>query len=102
MKGEFKYKDQRYVIESTTYRSTETTALMVYRKGHRDSYTVITVNLPDSAMHSEDFVYIDTNNCSWAEDFLKKTGLGDKIDGVNACSGFCRYPLYHINLEKLQ
>lgn len=102
MKGEFKYKGQSYDVESTTYRSTETTALMVYKKGQRDSYTVITVNLPDSAMHSEDFVYIDTNNYPWAEDFLKKTGLGDKIDGVNACSGFCRYPLYHINLEKLQ
>lgn len=102
MKREFKYKGKSYVVESTTYSSNEATALMVYPKGHRDNYEVITVNLPDSINHSEDFVYIDTNNCSWAEDFLKKTGLGDKIDGVNACSGFCRYPLYHINLENLK
>lgn len=98
MKQTFNYKGTSYVVELTSYSSNDATALLVYRKGHKADYEIITVNLPDSPYHSDDFVYIDTNNCSWAEDFLTTTGLGQKTD-CTCRSGFCSYPLYHINLE---
>ena len=49
---------------------------------------IITVNLGD--LLERNMAYIDTNNCSWAEDFL--------IDNV---SGFCVYPLYQLDLERI-
>lgn len=101
MKATFSYEGKNFIVESTTYSSNEATALMVYRNGHKDNLDIITVNLPESILHSEDFAYIDTNNYSWAEDFLQKTGLGQKTDCYGH-SGFCSYPLYHLNLEMLK
>lgn len=44
--------------------------------------------------------YIDTNNCSWAEDFLVDNDFGLPT-GEYKASGFCIYPLYQLDLEKI-
>lgn len=49
---------------------------------------------------NEDEAFVDTNNCPWAEKFIKDNGLGEPTGKV-ARSGFCTYPLYRFNLKKL-
>ena len=44
--------------------------------------------------------YIDTNNCPWAEQFIKDNKLGEPR-GELAKSGFCTYPLYRFNMDEL-
>lgn len=58
-------------------------------------FATITVNLCDLP---ENLACIDTNNCPWAEDFIKEYDLG-KNTGVVIPSGFCKYPVYELNLE---
>ena len=63
-----------------------------------EPYGMLTVNL-DSDL-PEDMAYVDTNNIPDAEDFIERNGLGTKTN-FNKVSGFCIYPLYRFNLEKL-
>ena len=46
------------------------------------------------------FAYIDTNNCPWAEKFLTENGLAEPT-GKFGRSGYCTYPLYKLNMEKI-
>ena len=45
--------------------------------------------------------FIDTNNYSWAEDFIKKYKLG-QYTGMKEVSGYCEYPLYEFDMEMLK
>lgn len=57
----------------------------------------LTVNLEDVEFG---YAYIDTNNCPWAEEFLKENGIAE-FTGRTRRSGYCVYPLYKFDLEKL-
>lgn len=100
MKKTFKWDGRYLTVETSTYRSNGNLALMVYEEGEED-YDIITVNIPDSLMQTEEFVYLDNNNYSWVERFIQDTGLGTHM-GISTPSGFWTYPLYHINLKNLQ
>ena len=63
-----------------------------------EPFDTITVNLMESSFIGENQAFIDTNNCSWAEKFIKKYKLG-KPTGIMGYSGYCSYPLYEFNLE---
>lgn len=41
----------------------------------------------------EGHAYVDTNNCPWAEQFIKKYNLGVH-QGKFKMSGYCCYPMY--------
>lgn len=45
--------------------------------------------------------YVDTNKCPELEGFIEKHGLGE-FTGLMGGSGFCSYPLYLFNPEKLR
>ena len=45
--------------------------------------------------------YVDINNCPELEGFIEKHGLGE-FTGLMGGSGFCSYPLYLFNPEKLR
>lgn len=45
--------------------------------------------------------YLDTNNCPWVENLVKELGIG-KHTGNFQQSGFCIYPLYEFDEEKLK
>lgn len=49
----------------------------------------------------EDVAFVDTNNCPWAEDFIKEYQLG-KPTGRKVRSGFCEYPVYRFNMGTLR
>ena len=46
-------------------------------------------------------LYVDTNNCPWAEKFIEDNQLGE-YTGISTRSGYCMYPLYAFNLGKLR
>jgi len=60
----------------------------------------ITVCLDRLDVH-EDEGYVDTNNCPWAEEFIKKYKLGSPT-GKYKSSGFCIYPLYKFDMDEIQ
>ncbi len=65
-------------------------------QGH---FADLTVNI--SAPCPDYCGYVDTNNCPELEEFIKKHGLGE-FTGLMGSSGFCSYPLYLFNPEKLR
>lgn len=44
---------------------------------------------------------LDTNNCKWAEEFIKKYKLGE-LTGQVVQSGFCVYPVVKWNMDELR
>ena len=45
--------------------------------------------------------FVDTNNCPWAEKFISDNKLG-RPTGIKAASGYCVYPQYRFDMEKLK
>lgn len=90
-------KVHRVEIRKSTYCTNGNLAISLFelREG---PYATLTVNLDDTL--PLDMGYVDTNNCYWAEEFIQKNGLGEPT-GEYGYSGFCSYPLYKFNLEKL-
>ena len=60
----------------------------------------LTVCLDDRSL-GEDEAYVDTNNCPWATEFIEKNGFG-KPTGFQRQSGYCIYPAYKFNREKME
>jgi hypothetical protein len=75
--------------------------LFTENEGIRELFAIITVNLADYGILGQNKAFIDTNNCPWAEDFLKENGLGEPTGGYGT-SGYCRYPLYNIFVNKIK
>ena len=83
---------------------------MVYANGNlalelitdeEEAFATLTVNLVESNMWADGkTAFVDTNNCPFAEDFIAENGLGYYM-GYTARSGFCTYPLYRFDLEKI-
>lgn len=65
-----------------------------------EEFDTITVNLPFGDA-DDTHAYIDTNNCPWAKEMLKKHKSA-KPTGEYGHSGFCTYPLYEFDLSKFQ
>lgn len=67
-----------------------------------EPFANITVNITDSIIFAnEAAAFVDTNNCPWAEDFLRETDLGSPV-GIFGRSGYCEYPLYKFAVEKME
>ena len=64
-----------------------------------EHFADLTVNI--SAPCPDYCGYVDTNNCPELEGFIEKHGLGE-FTGLVGSSGFCSYPLYLFNPEKLR
>ncbi len=64
-----------------------------------ESFADVTVNLDGKA---PDYCgYLNTNNLSGLEEFVVKNGIGE-FTGLTKQSGFCEYPLYLFNVDKLR
>lgn len=96
-------------VTITKYRNPETLAVLLKcAKSPWEDFAVITVNLVSSPYgdvkyQDKTHAYIDTNNCSWAEDFLKENGIAkpDSRD-IYGMSGYCTYPLYEFDLDSVK
>lgn len=87
-------------IEANRYMDNNTLAIsLICSTG--EPFCNLTVNLFESAIWGDkDTAFVDTNNCPWAEEFIAEHELGEPV-GYSASSGFCTYPLYKFNLEKV-
>lgn len=67
--------------------------------GFPEPFADLTVNLGEilPPYHA----YVDTNNLPEAEQLIKAAGIGEPT-GTYQTSGFCTYPLYRFNKEKLE
>ena len=63
-------------------------------------FAKLTVNLAEWTLPN-DKAFVDTNNCPWAEKFIADNKLG-KPTGIKAASGYCVYPQYRFDMEKLK
>lgn len=64
-----------------------------------EPYGDVTVNLPERA---PDYCgYIDINNMPELEQFIQENDLAE-FTGFMGFSGFCQYPLYLFNVDKLR
>ena len=64
-----------------------------------EHFANLTVNI--SAPCPDYCGYVDINNCPELERFIEKYGLGE-FTGMMGQSGYCSYPLYLFNPEKLR
>lgn len=51
-------------------------------------------------MPEDNFAVVDTNNYPWAERLIERYGLGE-FESIT-CSGFCKYPVYSFDMDKLK
>ena len=61
----------------------------------------LTVNLPETRRYPNNFGFLDVNNFPEAETVVNSLGIG-KETGILAASGFCVYPLYEFDIEKIK
>ena len=45
--------------------------------------------------------YLDTNNYPWLQELVDRLGIG-KFTGLLKQSGFCTYPLYEFDMDKVK
>ena len=81
------------------YCNNDCLAILLVDTDTSEDFAVLTVNLnyplaPDQA-------FVDTNNCSWAEQFIEDNNLGEPV-GISAPSGYCMYPLYKFNINDIE
>ena len=73
--------------------------LMVREVDYFELYGDISVNL---GMKAPDYcAYVDLNNMPELEKFIEENDLGE-FTGLTQRSGFCEYPLYMFNVDKLR
>ena len=64
-----------------------------------EPYGDLTVNLSQKA--PDYCAYVDTNNMPGVEKFIEENDLGE-FTGLTQRSGFCEFPLYMFNVDKLR
>ena len=87
-------------IVKHSYADNDTLALELVDVETGEPFSMLTVNLCDGVANNE-YQYVDTNNNSNVERFIKSNKLG-KFTGMYGHSGFCSYPLYKFDLKKLE
>lgn len=74
-------------------------SLVNYEDGVLEPFAGLTVNIDAPA---PDYCgYLDTNNLSNVEKFVTENDLGE-FTGLTGRSGYCEYPLYLFNVNKLR
>lgn len=93
-------------LEKDSYSDNDSLAILVFDASDGSPFAVLTVNLDETpwcyqhAKDKESVAFVDINNNTWAEKFIKDNKLGEPI-GRYGHSGFCSYPLYRFDLSKL-
>lgn len=73
-------------------------------EGYCEPYADVTVNIPEAFLTGEDFedcAFVDTNNMPNIVSWLESNGFA-KRTGMEACSGYCRYPEMKFDFEKIK
>lgn len=100
MKYESKWGDEMVELTMSRYAGSGNLFLeLINTEGeYPEPYGNITVNLGEVPKYCG---YIDTNNMPEMEKFIVDNDLGN-FTGLTLQSGFCEYPLYVFNVDKLR
>lgn len=93
-------KEYEVSIEINTYLNNGCMYIGLVEQGeYSEPYGDLTVNLAGKA---PDYCgYVDLNNMPELEKFIAENDLGE-FTGLTQRSGFCEYPLYLFNVDKLR
>ena len=83
---------------TSTYRNNGNLYVGLYSK-EDGPFADLTVNC--SKLEDKTWGAVDTNNCPWAIKFIEDNGLGEDT-GLIEMSGFCVYPVYRFNMDKIE
>lgn len=86
------------ILRRNEYSNNKHIALSVWCED--GPFANITVNLPETKRHPKNFGFVDNNNFPQAIELIKELGIG-KFAGEYAHSGWCAYPLYEFDLDKI-
>lgn len=89
----------KFKLIKNTYAANNTLAVQVI-SDQGEYLTTLTVNMPKDYDLPEHMQFIDVNNNPWALEFLEANQIAMPV-GFSAYSGFCMYPLYQFDLDKL-
>ena len=92
------FGEYRVVIELAQYANNRTTCVKLLEADDYAPFATISKNL--DVMLEENEIYVDKNNCPWAEEFLQQYDLGENLND-DGFSGYCQYPKYRLNLNKI-
>lgn len=93
-------KTYKVRMEKSSYQSNGTLAVALIMDTE-EPFGMITVNIaPSDIFADEKAAFIDTNNCPWAKEFLIENKIAFEC-GVSAGSGYCTYPLFEFDIDKL-
>ena len=84
----------------TQYRNNNSLAVQLLDEDG-SPFGMLTVNLPETRELKDNEQFVDVNNCPWAPEFIRGNALGEPT-GRMGQSGFCSYPLYAFDLNKLK
>jgi len=91
-------------IEISTYCSDNNLAIELFSLNEEwkieEPFATLTVNLNYKGLEKNE-AFVDVNNCPWAVEFIKENKLGE-FTGIELPSGYCLYPLYKFDLNKLK
>lgn len=91
-------KEVKLKLIALSYQTTDTLAVEAIDE-NGETFADITVCLGQPLMPG--FAFIDTNNCRWAEEMLRKNGIAKPArNGACMASGYCTYPLYEFDMSK--
>ena len=97
----FKLGEEEVVLTTGIYMFTGNTSLNA-TCDNGEPYGCLTVNLMEP-LESPDLAYLNINLFGVDnEKFITQNGLGKKVVGREKQSGFLTYPLYRLNLKKIQ
>ena len=96
MKAKTSFGTYEVEVMRETYIQNKNTCMQLYDVEGMP-FATLTVNIDELP---KDYACIDTNNCPWAERFMKENDLGTPTD-LRMRSGFCTYPVYRLNLDKI-
>ena len=98
-KVETEFGTYNVTIETSKYMFGDNLAIRLITD-FGELFATLTVNLAEWTLPN-DKAFIDTNNCPWAEKFIADNKLG-KPTGIRGASGYCVYPQYRFDMEKLK
>ena len=84
------FGDEKVTIHIGKYASNSNTFIQL-KCEDGEPFAFLTTNFEKRLPFDE--AYVDTNNCPWAEQFIRKYGLGEQLNRFKL-SGYCCYPLY--------
>lgn len=92
------YGEYEVLLQSARYMNGNL-AIQLFDKEDGCPFAFLTTNL--DILLAENWAFVDTNNCPWAENFLIEYDLG-KPTGYCIPSGFCTYPIWEVDIDKLK